>query len=133
MISTTRCAKTWHTVEYGGCRLSYLLSAVVLKRKGINYPSLRYLWEQIRNAFFHTFLFLSHAPAFHPQAYRTRFPELDEKAVEVQPLPIVCFSKEFPGIRTEEGQEVRHINWDLSEVSMVGCDGLKCHGDPSAL
>jgi len=60
-----------------------------------------------------------------------RLPELNEKVVKVRPPHEGC-SKGLPGVgtTTEGGQGVRHINGDLLKISMFGCDGSECRGDP---
>jgi hypothetical protein len=52
-----------------------------------------------------------------------RLPELDQKAIKVQPLPDV-------GTGTGEGQVVRDMNRELSEVLVLECDGLECCSHP---
>jgi len=52
-----------------------------------------------------------------------RLPELDEMAVEVHPLPISL-------LVTDGGGAGGDVNWDLLEISMVGCNRLERVGDP---
>jgi hypothetical protein len=65
-------------------------------------------------------------------ANRARLPGLDQEVVKFQPQHTICFLDEFlddgkdPGV----GQTARDTNRDL-KISMFGCDGLQCLGDPS--
>jgi hypothetical protein len=53
-------------------------------------------------------------------ANRTRLPELDQEAIQVQPLLRTLFSNRSPdvGKGLGEGQVVRHVDRDLSKISM---------------
>ena len=61
---------------------------------------------------------------------RVRLPELDEKAVELQPLHIAVRSNPIPIASEVFMKDARRVKRDLLEMTMVGCDGLECHGDP---
>jgi hypothetical protein len=60
---------------------------------------------------------------------------LDQEAIKVQPLPKICFSDDMPNIGTgtkdiNDGRAVDHLDRDLSEVLMFGCDGVEGHNNP---
>jgi hypothetical protein len=64
-----------------------------------------------------------------------RLPELDEKAVELQPLPIVGLSNPVPTVGRVltgcvTGTQTIHVKRDLLEMTMVRCDGPECHDNP---
>lgn len=61
-----------------------------------------------------------------------QLPELDQEAIEVQPLPKILFSDGSPNVctGTDEGGVETHMNRDSSKLSMFGRDGLECKGDP---
>ena len=70
-------------------------------------------------------------------ANRVRLAELREKAVKVQPLPIggvaSCTPDDGRVGTTSRGIDVRymrHADRDLLDISVAGCDGLECRGDP---
>ena len=98
----------------------------------VNCPSPCYLWQK-------TFNVISHpcTPAFplrcrvcHHWVNRARFPQLDQQAIKVQPLPTNLFSNGPTKVRTGVDQFGREVNRDLSKISKRGCDGLECDGDP---
>ena len=61
-----------------------------------------------------------------------RFPELDKKAIKVQPLPTEHFSDGVPDICKShgKGQVVRYMDRDLPKIQMLGCDCLERRDDP---
>ena len=59
-----------------------VLSAGAVLFDQVNYPPLRYLWQQIPNTVFHSLVSLFQHRAYYPRANRTRLPKVDEKAVE---------------------------------------------------
>ena len=59
---------------------------------------------------------------------------MNQEAIKVQPLPKNPFSDGCPDIQVDVdalGQVGKRINRDSSEISVLGCDGLECQGDPS--
>jgi hypothetical protein len=90
--------------------------------------SLRYLRQQISTA-------ISRITPFHgyyPWANRTRFPELNQEAIELQSLVTKGLSNGFPSVSagTGDSRVVRHINRDPSKILMFGSDRLERRGDP---
>jgi hypothetical protein len=105
--------------------LSYTLGPVLAFDK-VDYPCLRYLRQQTSNIISHT---LPHR-AYDLWTDRPRLPELEQEAINVQPLPTICFLNGSPEVSTEAGRVVGRRNRDLSKISVFGCDGLECHNDP---
>ena len=61
-----------------------------------------------------------------------RLPELDQEAINVEPVLTDCFSNDLPdiGIGIDKGRVERHMNRDLLEILVFGGDGSERHGDP---
>jgi len=83
---------------------------------------LRYLRQQAPYVPTHKFI-LARLTVHELRANRMRLPELDEKPVEIHPLPISLL---VPGVNVAGGE----VNEDLLEISMVGCNRLERHSDP---
>jgi len=98
----------------------------------VNDPSLRCLRQQTSYAISRVVIPPVQRRASDPWTDRTRLPELDEKAVEVQPLTIDPFSNGFFDVGT--GVDKRNagegVDRDMLEILASGGDGLECHGDP---
>ena len=109
--------------------LSYLLSGPRRLFDKVDYPSPRYLGQQASNAISH--ILLRHT--YDLGADRTRLPELDQEAIDVHPLLKVRFIDCLPDVAKKPSTDhvVRYVDCDLSEVLMLGCDGLECPDDPS--
>jgi hypothetical protein len=78
---------------------------------------------------------MSHVPphrAYDLRTNRTRLRELDQEAIKIRPLPTIRLPNGPPdaGTGSEAGRVVRHVNRDLSKVSMFGYDGLEWRDDP---
>ena len=97
----------------------------------VNYPSLRYLRQQTPNGISHSRRVLLQRRAYHPWVNRTRLSKLNE-VVKVRLFPSNLFSDGLPDIGTGASEDgaVTHTNRDLSKISMFGCDGPECYGDP---
>ena len=69
--------------------------------------------------------------AYDLGANRTRLPELDQEAIDIPPLPRVRFSNGVPDATRMPSTDrvVGHVDRDLSEVLMLGCDSLECSDD----
>ena len=70
-------------------------------------------------------------------ADRVRLTELCEKAVKIQPLLIGGVANCTPNVgrvgTTSGGIDVGYMgraNCDLLDISVAGCDGSECHGNP---
>ena len=100
-----------------------------LPRSDVNYTPLRYLWQQPPKKISHP-LFIPHQHAHHPRTNRTRLPELDEKTVEVPPLPVDLLSESFPITRTGRcGLPVIQIErYSLKTLNLPDCS--ERHGNP---
>ena len=63
---------------------------------------------------------------------RTRFPELEEESVKIQPMPIDNFPDGLPDVCAGivEIVLVGDMDRDSLKVFIVERDGLKCHSDP---
>lgn len=63
---------------------------------------------------------------------RARLPQVDEEAIKTQPVPKGRLSGDLSGVGTsiEEGQVAGYVYRDLSEILMIGCDGLERRGNP---
>ena len=100
----------------------------ILAFDNAKYPSLRYLRQQALNAVRYASLRRVH----DPWPNRTRFPELDQEAVKIQPLPENSFSNGLLDIdqKPREEQVARYANREVSKIPMRGCDGLERQDDP---
>jgi hypothetical protein len=87
----------------------------------LNHPSFRYLGQQTPNAIAHAWFHC----VYDPWTNQTQLPELDQKAIETQPLPTNWFSNGLHNASTATA-----INNGLLRTLMFQCDGLECHGDP---
>ena len=94
----------------------------------VDYPSLRDLRQQIPRLI---------SCASLPRGYelwanRMRLPELDQEVIQVRPFlrSHFCIGFYDAGEDPEVGMVVGHMDRDLAEIPMFGCDGLECHGDP---
>ena len=103
---------------------STISTGIVLIFDKVNYFTLRNLRQQTPKAVCRR--------AYNLGPNRARLPELNQEAVKVQPLHIICFSNGLPDVGTsaEEGRTVRDANLDLSKISVFGSDGLECRSDP---
>ena len=88
----------------------------------VDCPSPCYLWQK-------TFDVISHprTPAFplrcrvrHYWVNRARFPQLDQQAIKIQPLPTNFFSNGPTQVRTGVDQFGRDVNRDSSKISTCG-------------
>ena len=61
-----------------------------------------------------------------------RLPELDQKAVEVQPLPVDRLSNGLSqgNVDINESHVERDMNRDLLDIPMFGYNGSECCEDP---
>ena len=96
----------------------------------VNYTSLRYLWQQPPKKISHA-RFIPQRHAHHLRTNRTRLPELDEKMIEVHPLPVDLFSDNFPNTRTgSHDPPVMQMDRDSLKTLNLLCDCSKRHGNP---
>jgi len=100
----------------------------------VNYPSLRHLRQQTSYAISRVFVLI---PLLQRRAHdlwadRTRLQELDEKAVEFQPLLKDLFSKGLSDVGTDadESEAEWGVDREMLETPMFGGDGLECRSDP---
>jgi len=98
----------------------------------IGYPSLCYFRQQAPHQIAGFFPFVQRSTG-DPWTNRVRLPELDEKAVEIQPPVKSRLSNNLPdiGTNTGEGRVKRHTNGNPSEMSVFGRDSSECQGNPS--
>ena len=94
----------------------------------VNNSPPRRLWQQTRHATDHFLLFtLRRATVDDLWTNRMRFPEPDEVAVKIQPIPIHNFPNRLPDICASAVGTVLvgNMNRDPPQVSMVGGDGFE--------
>ena len=78
---------------------------------------------------------MSHLPprrAYDLRTDRTQLRELDQETIKIRPLPAIRFPNDPLDVDTdaEAARVVRHVNRNLSKISVFWYDGLECRDDP---